>query len=102
MSDNFVFSFGSYNGKTLKEVGSFNPRYVTWLAGYVSAFSLQPHILKEYEAIRENHRDCIEAAAAYVSKQKCKLCFGTCNDLEECKGTSLKTRNYHYHPYGKR
>lgn len=101
--NHFVFSFGTYKGKTLDTVAKENPAYLKWLSGAISKFSLKSDAKKAYEQIKTQHPEAIQLIKDYVASRKCKCCLiGDCEKDRECSNSHIEVRNYHYHPYGKR
>jgi hypothetical protein len=94
----YQMPFGKYQGLTMKDIADSNPWYVTWLSGAVNKFSLRKDSLLNYAWIKSNHPESISKAKEFVAG-KCPNCLQDCK--EGCKNSN-PTRNYHYHPYGKR
>jgi len=94
----YVLTFGKYKDKTIEDIASISPHYVTWLAGSVSKFSLQKDVKATYQAIQDANPDAIASAKKFI-RGKCPKCLGDC---KYACATVQQSRNYHYHPYGKR
>jgi hypothetical protein len=96
-----TLTFGKYKDKDLQTVSVEDPGYVTWLAGVVTKYSLQPRNVQIWGEMERNHPDAIACARAFV-EGKCLVCLQHAYDpVRPCK-KSQPTRNYQYHPYGKR
>jgi hypothetical protein len=96
-----ILTFGKHKGLTLSQVSINFPQYVTWLAGIKTGFSFKPEVAALYKKIKTDHPDTINVAKAFI-KGKCKTCLlQESHEGHKCD-KARSTRNYHYHPYGKR
>lgn len=102
--DQYVLTFGVYEGKSLRQIAEENPQYLLWLGGKFTIFSLKTEAKEVYEKLKIEKKEALERIKQYVEKSICKVCLiGDCKRYEECKNSKVKTkRNYQYHPYGKR
>lgn len=98
MSGQHEIPFGKFKGHTIQHVADTSPFYVLWIAGITSKFSIRNDVKQVYEKLIRDHPDTIQHAKTFI-RDKCSRCLGNCG--EECIHI-VKTRNYHYHPYGKR
>ena len=101
--ETYIFEFGKYKGNTIDQVAQENPGYLLWLSGATTKFSLKTDVKATYDQLKKEYPDAIEKIKEYVLNSKCKICLlGNCDRNENCRNSKLQTRNYHYHPYGKK
>ena len=102
--EQYVLTFGAYEGKSLRQIAEENPQYLLWLGGRFTIFSLKTEAKEAYEKLKNEQKEALETIKQYVENSICKNCLiGNCKRYEECKNSKAVTRrNYQYHPYGKR
>lgn len=100
MSGEYKLSFGKHEGQTFDMLKHSDPGYIMWLSGYKTKHSFNTENIKIYAAIMESHSDAVQAAKEFL-KNKCTKCWSRHEAGHFCKGMQ-NTRNYHFHPYGKR
>lgn len=101
MSLGMKLTFGKHAGKRLSEVAEADPAYVVWLAGIVTKHSLKTEVLTAWKEIDMKHPETIAHAREFV-EGKCLSCLQHSYNPRQPCSKSRQTRNYQYHPYGKR
>jgi len=100
------FVFGKHKDKTFDEVAEKDPEYLLWVNGtLVNKFSLSANGKGILKKINEEHSECVALVQAYVKDNplKIKNNLDSIRDLVHAKVmASSPSRNYHYHPYGKK
>ncbi len=100
-SGDHVVTFGKHKGLSLRQISENFPQYVVWLAGVKTAFSFKTDVIEVYNRLKEEHPKTIEEARAFIHG-KCQNCLmSELSQNHKCT-KERSTRNYHYHPYGKR
>jgi len=100
------FNFGKHKDKTFDEVADEDPEYLLWINGtLVNKFSLSTNGKAMLNKVNEEHSICVSLVQAYVKANhlKIKKNLKFMRDHAHAKALASSTsRNYHYHPYGKR
>ena len=104
--ESFCIDFGKHKGKTLDKIATEDPEYLLWLNGtLVNSFSLSVNGKTMLDKVRVEHPECLIIVKAYVEAHsisiKEKLGSMKAKSYAKVAG-SIPSRNYHYHPYGKR
>jgi len=101
--ETITLEFGKHKDKTLIQVAQEDPQYILWLSGSVTKFSMKKNVQISYQMIQQDYPDIIRIIKEFVAGCVCKICLvGDCTRNQACKNSKITTRNYHYHPYGKR
>ena len=101
-----IFPFGKHKGKPIDLVCIEDPEYLLWLNGtLVNKFSLSSDGKSILDKIKLENQETIEKVKEYiiVNKSKIRQILDNMKAVSLSKAIkSLQSRNYHYHPYGKR
>ncbi len=104
MDGQHILDFGTYKGKSVKDVSRISPLYLLWLAGVTTKYSLKSKSQELYSEICKEHPDEVKAIKDFV-QGRCHQCWAVVSEVEKsnhhCKEMKPAS-NYHYHPYGKR
>ena len=95
-----IIEFGKYSGLQIKDVATQSPWYIAWLSGVVTKFSLKQEVKESYIEIKKAHPDIVRICREYI-KDRCSTCMEIKGKKHVCSKVT-PSRNYHYHPYGKR
>lgn len=93
-----ILDFGKHKGKMLSDIIKSDPHYILWLSGIKTVRTIKKEFADAHKTVSENHGESVKHAKKLM-EGRCFYCFTT-QCTKNC--TSMKSRQYHYHPYGKR
>ena len=96
-ANEYVLTFGKHKNKPLKAVLNSDPQYLVWLAGVCTPWTMKQTSRDARAKVLEEHGDTCVNMAKQMVQGKCYKCLAT-----QCSCLSHVTRQYRYHPYGKR
>jgi hypothetical protein len=104
MQEEYTLNFGSYTGKTLREIAKDFPSYLLWIGGVTTKYSLTKQAKEYYAVICDENPDDVQAVKDFLL-DRCRGCWAkhATGQTHACKAGNTRSEGfYHYHPYGKR